>query len=50
MGINEGKDGAHKEECKTMKRERLGGGVDAMEPERQEGEVSTPFSESGDDD
>lgn len=39
-----------KSKSKTMKRERLGGGVDAMEPERQEGEVSTPFSESGDDD
>lgn len=33
-----------------LKRERLEGGVGATEPGRQEGEVSTLFSESEDDD
>lgn len=49
MSINEGKDGAHKKRCTPMKREILGGGMDAIEPERQECEVSTLFSESEDD-
>lgn len=50
MCIDVRKDGAHEEGCKNMKMDRLREGVDATEPDRPEGEVSTFFSESEDDD
>ena len=39
-----------KQVYKNMKRERRREGADAAEPDRQEGEVSTYFTESEDDD